>query len=71
MNGSTAQGVDQTVKGGVLGLFTYFGAKYNVDPGLLAVAMPLLAGVMAFISSKIGDPHLASVFSGKKHDAAK
>ena len=71
MNGSTAQGIDQTLKGGVLGIITYLGIKYNADPALLAMSMPLISAVLAFISSKIGDPHIAAFLSPKKDQPKK
>jgi hypothetical protein len=71
MNGSTAQGVDQTLKGGLLGLFTYAAHYYDLDPGFVAAAMPVLAGVLAWLSSKLGDPHRASFVPTKDKPADK
>ena len=71
MNGSTAQGVDQTLKGGILGLFTYVCGYYQLDPGFIAAAMPVLAGALAWLSSKFGDPHRASFVPTKEKPAAK
>ena len=56
-----AQHADQTVKGGLLGVFTYLAMKYSMDPGLTAMLIPLLAGVLSYVSSRIGDPKLASL----------
>jgi hypothetical protein len=56
---------DQSAKGGVMGIAIYFMVKYNVDPALIAMATPLLAGVLAAASKKIGDPNVASFFGDK------
>lgn len=71
MNGSTAQGVDQTLKGAILGLFTYAAHYFDFDPGFVAAAMPVLAGVLAYLSSKFGDPHRASFVPTKDKSDAK
>jgi len=63
---SKSQLGDQMAKGGVMGLVVYFANKGNIDPELLAICMPLIAGVMAVVSSKIGDPDIASFFDAKK-----
>lgn len=62
MNGATKQAADQTVKGGLLGIGVYFAHNANVDPALIAMCMPLATALLAFVSSKINDPHLASFF---------
>ena len=54
-----------------MGIITYLGIKYNVDPALLAMSMPLISAVLAFISSKIGDPHIAAFVSPKKDEPKK
>lgn len=59
------QVTDQAAKGGAMGLFVYFAAKYNLDPALMALAMPLIGAVFAYASTKIGDPQIASFFSQK------
>lgn len=56
---------DQGVKGGVMGIAIYFMSKYNVDPVLMAMAIPMLATVFAVVSKKIGDPAVASFFGDK------
>lgn len=63
---SKSQLGDQMAKGGVMGLVVYFANKGNIDPELLAICMPLIAGVMAVVSSKIGDPDIASFFDTGK-----
>ncbi len=59
------QAMDQTAKGGILGIITYLAMKYKADPALVAMAMPLVSAVLAWASTKIGDPAVAS-FGGSK-----
>lgn len=66
MNGATKQAADQTVKGGILGIGVYLAHNANVDPTLIAMCMPLATALLAFVSSKINDPHLASFFGHHK-----
>lgn len=66
MNGATKQAADQTVKGGILGIVVYLAHNANVDPALIAMCMPLATALLAYISSKINDPHLASFFGHHK-----
>lgn len=51
---------DQAAKGGVLGIAVYLATKANLDQEFIALCMPVLAGVLAWASTKIGDPELAS-----------
>lgn len=67
---SKSQVGDQMAKGGVMALVVYFANKGDIDPELVAICMPLIAGVMALISSKIGDPAVASFFDVAKRTAA-
>jgi len=62
------QAVDQTAKGGVLGIITYLAMKYDADPALVAMAMPLISAVLAWASTKIGDPGVASFVGAKNSD---
>lgn len=62
------QAMDQTAKGGVLGILTYLAMKYDVDPALVALAMPLVSAVLAWASTKIGDPAIASFVGTKDAD---
>jgi hypothetical protein len=66
MNGATKQAADQTVKGGILGIGVYIAHTKNIDPALVAMLLPVASAVLAFISSKISDPHLASIFGNHK-----
>lgn len=46
--------------GGVLGIITYLLMKIEVDPALVSMALPLIAAVLSWVSTKIGDPTIAS-----------
>ena len=59
---------DQMAKGGVMALLVYFANKGDIDPELVAICMPLVAGIMAVVSSKIGDPAIASFFDVAKKE---
>jgi hypothetical protein len=62
MNKSHRQIGDQTTKGGLLGIFIYVLSRNNVDPVLIGLLVPVVASVLAWISTKIGDPDLACMF---------
>jgi hypothetical protein len=68
MKATTA--ADGVAKGGAMGVVVYLCDKYNIDPVLTALAMPLVAAALALVSTKIGDPAVASFFAAKK-EAAK
>ena len=53
---------DQTTKGGLLGIMIYTMSRNNVDPVLIGLLVPVAASVLAWISTKIGDPDLACMF---------
>lgn len=54
------QMTDQVAKGGVLGILVYLANKANLDQEFIALCMPVLAGFLAWASTKIGDQELAS-----------
>jgi len=62
INRSHRQIGDQTTKGGLLGIFIYVLSRNNVDPVLIGLLVPIVASVLAWISTKIGDPDLACMF---------
>jgi len=62
----SATAADGVAKGGAMGVVVYLCNKYNVDPMLTALAMPLVAAALAFASTKIGDPSVASFFGTEK-----
>lgn len=65
-----SQSLDQVAKGGALGVIVYLCDKYNVDPMLTALLMPLAAYGLAWASTKVGDPTVAS-FLVKKPEEKK
>jgi len=67
INRSRRQISDQTTKGGLIGLFIYWATQNNIDPALTALLVPLISSVLAWLSTKIGDPDLACIFIPKDH----
>ena len=61
-NNSHRQIGDQSTKGGLLGIMIYTLSRNNVDPVLIGLIVPVAASVLAWISTKIGDPDLACMF---------
>lgn len=53
---------DQTLKGGIQGVICYFLWKSNLERELIFMLMPISSTVLAWISTKIGDPELACLF---------
>ena len=62
INKSHKQIGDQTTKGGLLGIMIYAMSRNNVDPVLIGLIVPVAASVLAWMSTKIGDPDLACMF---------
>ena len=56
------QTVDQTLKGAVLALGSYVANKYDVDPQIIALSVPVAAGLMAWLSTLFGNKHTACMF---------
>jgi hypothetical protein len=59
------QTADQTLKGAVLALGSYIAHKNNVDPQIIALSVPVAAGVMAWVSTLIGNKNTACLFVDK------
>lgn len=59
---STKQIADQTFKGGLQGVICYLLWKSKLDRELIFMLMPITSTVLAWISTKIGDPDLACLF---------
>ena len=59
------QTADQTLKGAIIALGTYVAYKRNVDPQLIALAIPVVSGVLAWISTRIGNKQTACLFVPK------
>ena len=54
------QTADQTLKGAVAALIMYILVKMGADNELVLIAGPIVTGVLAYLSRKVGDPTLAS-----------
>jgi hypothetical protein len=59
------QTADQTLKGAVIGLVTYVAYKYGWDMQLIALGIPVVSGVLALISTKVGNRSTACLFVAK------
>jgi len=53
---------DQATKGGILGIIIYLATKNDIDPEFVALCVPVISGILAYVSTKIGDKELASFF---------
>jgi hypothetical protein len=62
---------DQTTKGGVIGIMIYALSTNNVDPVLIGLLVPVASSVLAWVSTKIGDPDLACLFIQNDDDPKK
>ena len=59
------QTADQTLKGAFIGLVTYLAYKYGWDMQLIALLIPVVSGVLAYISTLVGNRNTACVFVKK------
>lgn len=59
------QTADQTLKGAVIALGSYIAHKYNVDPQIIALSIPVISALMAGLSTKVGNPNTACLFVEK------
>jgi len=62
---------DQTTKGGLIGLMIYGLNTQGVDPVLISMLVPVVSSVLAWASTKIGDPDLACLFVPHNNDKSK
>jgi hypothetical protein len=62
---------DQTTKGGLIGLMIYGLNQQGVDPMLISLLVPIVSSVLAWLSTKIGDPDLACLFIPNDKDKPK
>jgi len=60
---------DQSLKGAVLGLISYFAFKADLDPAMIAMSTPVVAALLAYASTRIGDPNAASFLARAAKDA--
>lgn len=56
---------DVATKGGAVGVVSYLLSTYNVDPALNIVILPAILYVLNLVSTKVGDPAIASFFAKK------
>jgi hypothetical protein len=70
INKSNRQIGDQSTKGGLLGIFVYALSKNNVDPVLIGLLVPVVASVLAYLSTLIGNKDLACLFIPKDKTAS-
>ena len=54
---------DQSIKGAVIGLAIYGLTKVDADPAVIAMATPVIAGLLAWASTKVGDKDVAAFLS--------
>jgi hypothetical protein len=71
INKAKRQISDQTTKGGLIGLMIYGLNAHGVDPMLISLLVPIASSVLAWLSTKIGDPDLACLFIPKDEDKPK
>ena len=64
-NDAKLQTADQTLKGAIVGLVTYVAYKYDWDMQLIALSIPVISGVLAYISTLVGNRNTACVFVKK------
>ena len=59
------QTADQTLKGAIIALVTYVGYKKGWDMQFVALTIPVVSGVLAYISTRIGNKNTACLFVSK------
>ena len=59
------QTADQTLKGAFIGLITYVAYKYDFDMQLISLSIPVVSGVLALISTRVGNRSTACMFVAK------
>ena len=59
------QTADQTLKGAIIALVTYVAWKRGWDMQLVALAIPVVSGVLAYVSTLIGNKKTACLFVAK------
>ena len=65
------QTADQTLKGAIIALVTYVGYKRGWDMQMVALAIPVVSGVLAYISTRIGNKNTACLFIAKDDQPSK
>lgn len=59
------QTADQTLKGAFIGLVTYIAYKYDFDMQLISLSIPVVSGMLALLSTRIGNKSTACLFVAK------
>ena len=59
------QTADQTLKGAIIALVSYVAYKKGWDMELVALAIPVVSGVLAYVSTLVGNKQTACVFVPK------
>lgn len=65
---TTQQGLDQAIKGLVIGLLTWLATKYSIPAEVTIPAMALVAIGLAWLSTKVGADKETASFVGPKAD---
>jgi hypothetical protein len=68
-NNAKLQTADQTLKGAIIALVTYVGYRQGWDMQLVALAIPVVSGVMAWLSTLVGNRKTACLFVSKDDNA--
>jgi hypothetical protein len=63
MNNAKVETTDAAIKGAVLGILTYAGAKLELTPEVIAIALPAVAALVSIVSTKIGPKNTALLLS--------
>ena len=63
MNQAKVETADAAIKGAVLGALTYVGAKLDLTPEMIAIAVPAAAALVSVVSTKIGPKNTALLLS--------
>lgn len=64
-NNAKLQTADQTLKGAIIALVSYVAYKRGWDMQLVALCIPVLSGVLAYVSTLIGNRKTACLFVPK------
>lgn len=65
------QTADQTLKGAIIGFVTYIAYKYGWDMQLIALGIPVVSGLLAALSTKVGNRSTACLFISKDDNQQK
>ena len=63
MNQAKVETADAAIKGAVWGALTYLGAKLDLTPEMIAIAVPAAAALVSVVSTKIGPKNTALLLS--------